>query len=82
MNFFSRLGRETLLSPVFCHETEESTSHLFSSALWYNLFGNQFSLFGNEAISEVGVIFGIARPLENSVLYNNLILISKQYIYI
>lgn len=38
-------------------------------------------LFGNEVISEVEVIFGITRSLENSVLYNHLILLSKRYIF-
>ena len=38
-------------------------------------------LFGNEVISEVEVIFGITRPLENSVIYNHLILPSKRYIF-
>ena len=38
-------------------------------------------VFESYIISEIDIILGITRPLKDSLLYNHLILLSKQYIY-
>ena len=38
-------------------------------------------VFESYTISEIEVILGITRPHKDSLLYNHLILLSKQYIY-
>lgn len=43
--FLFKIGKSDSPLCSFCQETEESMPHLFFSALWYNIFGNQFSLF-------------------------------------
>ena len=81
--FLFKIGKRDSSLPFFVMKQRKARLICFpvlSGTIFLEI--NSASFWKRSYISEVGVIFGIARPLENSVLYNNLILISKQYIYI
>ena len=81
-DFLFKIGKCESPLCTFCNSSEESLPHLFFKCSFVQHFWRSIQpLFGSFLISETDVILGITKPLQNSLLYNHFILLSKQYIY-
>ena len=67
---------------TFCHFSEETIRHFFISCPLVSSFWHSIEhLLEDYDINESVVILGITKAVENAVVKNHVILISKQYIY-
>ena len=81
-DFLFKIGKIESPLCTFCHTTEENMPHLFFHCSIVRSFWHSIQpLFESYTICEIDVILGVTRPVKDSLLYNHLILLSKQYIY-
>ena len=79
---FSKIGKcESTPLCTFRHLMEENMHpFFFCFSFVQNVWNSIQLLFGSYIFSEVDVFPGISKPLKDSLLYDHLILLSKQYI--
>ena len=82
MIFFLKLERLTLLSVPSANLRRKPCVTYFSVDRWYQVSGTLLRIYWKITKSiESEVIFGITKAVENALLKNHIIVISKQYIF-
>lgn len=80
--FLFKIGKIDSPLCTFCQSSEETMYHLFFSCPLVSSFWHSIKhLLEDYEINGSEVIFGITKAVENALLKNHVILISKQYIF-